>query len=255
MPDWGDVEEFRVDNGPADTAGSARPTAVRCLLSVDPYLSRLAHQAVLDMADRWTICEVVDGLDAVHVAKSSAFDIIVFDLRLPVLDGYSAAARICMDGIGGQVRSVPAVILVVESVHELPTSPSIPGAELRVLFRDSPTELIRSAMIWAAGLPDGPRALFPAKPDGEEHGEWAAVRPHDRSWAGLLSTRERQVLVSLCLGQSNRQLANALSVSEATVKTHVSHLLAKLGLASRVEAVVFAYENGIVVPGRRRRTA
>ena len=110
-------------------------------------------------------------------------------------------------------------------------------------------------MSWAAGVAGGQEGDFPPARHGNELAERGTTRPHEPAWAGLLSARERQVLVSLCLGQSNRQLASALSVSETTVKTHVSHLLAKLGLASRVEAVVFAYENGIVVPGRGRRTA
>jgi DNA-binding NarL/FixJ family response regulator len=264
--DWGDAEELGLASSPDDTVRAARsscmPVPVRCLLSVDPYLSSPVYHAVLGMAERWNICEVVDGLDAVHLAESTAFDIVVLDLRLPVLDGYSAAARICAEGVRGAAWRVPAVILVVDSVHELPASPSISGAELRVLFRDSPPELIHSAMTWAAGTSDsrcpGPCAtrhgrgpVLPA--EGDEFAEQAVARPQDQSWAGLLSVRERQVLVSLCMGHSNRQLASALSVSEATVKTHVSHLLAKLGLASRVEAVVFAYENGVVVPGRRPR--
>lgn len=252
-----DAGEFPLGVPSADTVGAAGSVPVRCLLGVDPYLSRPVHQAVLDMADRWMVCEVGDGLDAVYVAGSTVFDLVVLDQWLPVVDGYSAAVRICSGGAGGRGTSASAVILVVDSVHELPVSPSIPGAQLRVLFRDSPTELIRSTMSWAAGMAEGQEPLPPrhVEPLGEEPAGWAASRSPDQSWTGLLSARERQVLVSLCLGQSNRQLASALSVSEATVKTHVSHLLNKLGLASRVEAVVFAYENGIVVPGRRRRTA
>jgi DNA-binding NarL/FixJ family response regulator len=196
------------------------------------------------------VCEAADGLDAVRLGESQAFDLLLVDLRLPVLDGYSAAGQICRSSVGRGLGP-PAVILIVDAVHELPASPSVPGAELRVLFRDSPVELVQSALGWAVDRAEERGGAVRFEPNGDAVAE-SADAADDGRWVGLLSARERQVLVSLCHGQSNRQLAQALSVSEATVKTHVSHLLAKLRVASRVEAVVFAYENGIVVPGRRR---
>lgn len=228
---------------------------VRCLLSVDPRLSRSVQEAVLSVSGEWRVSEVVDGLDAVYLGDSRPFDLLVLDLRLPVLDGYSAAARICAASVARGL-AVPAVILVVDAVHELPASPSILGTQLRVLFRDSPIELVRSALGWAADRVHSRANVVRLESAHRDDSIGSrAEGAHSRPWMGLLSARERQVLVSLCMGQSNRQLASALSVSEATVKTHVSHLLAKLRVTSRVEAVVFAYENGIVVPGKRCRSA
>lgn len=214
----------------------------------------MVRDTVLGMPDEWSVSLVADGLDAVHLGTSHPFDILVLDLRFPVIDGYSAAAGICTT-VEGELSTAPAVILVAAAVHELPASLPHGGIQIRVVFRDSPPELVRSALGWAADVTrDRPPPAAPAA-GGQARTNADLPRTHGPHDASLLSARERQVLVSLCLGQSNRQLASALSVTEATVKTHVSRLLAKLGLASRVEAVVFAYENGIVVPGDRHRSA
>src|SRR5512134_2401628 len=101
VPDEGHAAgEFPLGAPSADIVEAAASVPVRCLLGVDPYLSRPVHQAVLAMADRWTVCEVGDGLDAVYVAGSTAFDLVVLDLWLPVVDGYSAAVRIGAGGAG-----------------------------------------------------------------------------------------------------------------------------------------------------------
>ena len=260
MPDG----SFAVDeNGSVDAsrhgwtlngAGVARTTAVRCLLGVDPHRSHVFREAVLGMPGGWRVSEAIDGLDAVHLGMSRPFDVLVLDLRLPIVDGYSAAAGICAAGGDGRT-GVPAVILIADAVHELPTALSTGSMWVRVLFRDSPLELVRSAFGWVADVLRDRVPASPAVPEAPAGTEPSPRGAGHSPVASLLSDRERQVLVSLSRGQSNRQLAKALSVTEATVKTHVSRLLAKLGLASRIEAVVFAYENGIVVPGERRHGA
>lgn len=237
-----------------DGAGTARTTAVSCLLGVDPHRSHVVRETVLGMPGGWRVSEAIDGLDAVHLGMSRPFDVLVLDLRLPIVDGYSAAAGICAAG-GDGCADVPAVVLIADAVQELPTSLSIGSMRVRVLFRDSPLELVRSALGWIADVLRDQVPASPPEPEAPAGIEPSPRRAGHSPVASLLSARERQVLVSLSRGQSNRQLARALSVTEATVKTHVSRLLAKLGLASRVEAVVYAYENGIVVPGDQCHSA
>lgn len=238
-------------------AGTGRSRPVQCLMGVDPRRSHTIRDTVLGMPDTWTVHEAVHGLDVLRLGMSRPFDILVLDLQLPVIDGYSAAAEIC--AATDDSPAPPAVALVADSVRDVPISLSAEGMHVRILFRDSPRDLVHTALCWAADTTKehAPTCAPPPSTPPSVHPGLAPSLPghHASQVANQLSARERQVLVSLCLGQSNRQLAHELSVTESTVKTHVSRLLTKLGLASRVEAVVFAYENGIVVPGGQRRSA
>jgi DNA-binding NarL/FixJ family response regulator len=192
--------------------------------------------------------EAADGLDAVALAARGAADVMVMDVRMPRLDGVAAVRRICAAGERPKV-----LMLTTFDLDEYAFAALKAGASGFLLKDVPPQELLFAIRAVHCGdsvvAPSTTRRLIdrfaPLLPAGTEQAAPAA--------AGLaeLTDREREVLVQVAAGLSNAEIATRLFVSEATVKTHVGRILAKLGLRDRVQAVVLAYETGLVRAGSR----
>jgi DNA-binding NarL/FixJ family response regulator len=222
------------------------PAPIRVLVVDDQELVRSGFCVILDAADGITVVgEAANGEAAVTAAAAQHPDVVLMDIRMPGMDGLEATRLLTR---GPPDRTAPKVIMLTtfdldEYVYE-----ALRAGASGFLLKDSPrADLIAAVRAVAAGqamlAPAVTRRLIEA----------FARRPAETSPApsrlASLTAREREVLVLLARGGSNTEIAAALFVSEATVKTHVGNLLAKLGLRDRVQAVILAYETGIVVPG------
>jgi DNA-binding NarL/FixJ family response regulator len=219
---------------------------IRIILVDDQELVRTGFRMVLDaQPDMTVVGEAADGLAAVEVARAHSADVMVMDARMPRLDGVAATRRIRQAGDRPRV-----LMLTTFDLDEYAFAALKAGASGFLLKDVPPDELLFAIRAVHSGdavvAPSTTRRLIdrfaPMLPAGE-----ATAAPE----LGELTERERQVLVLVAQGLSNGELAQRLFVSEATVKTHVGRILAKLGLRDRVQAVVYAYENGLVRAGHQ----
>jgi DNA-binding NarL/FixJ family response regulator len=214
---------------------------IRILLVDDQELVRTGFRMVLDaQPDMAVVGEAGDGLAAVNMLRGTTADVAVMDVRMPRLDGIEATRRICQAGERPRV-----LMLTTFDLDEYAFAALKAGASGFLLKDVPPEELlfgIRSVHSGDAVVaPSTTRRLID---------RFAPMFPTDAAsepaaLAGLTS-REREVLILIAQGLSNTEIAERLFVSEATVKTHVGRVLAKLSLRDRVQAVVFAYETGLV---------
>ncbi|MGA8257147.1 MAG: response regulator transcription factor [Nocardioides sp.] len=218
---------------------------IRVLVVDDQTLVREGFQAILDgQPDCEVVATAKDGVDAVEQTLRLAPDVVLMDIRMPRLDGVEATRRICSD----QRWTGRVIVLTTYGADEYVWDALHAGASGFLLKTTTAGDLVHAVRCVAAGTellaPDVTRRLvrqFMAQP-----------RPGE-SAPGLaeLSERERQVFEHLANGLSNAEIASTMFLSEATVKTHINRLFAKLGVRDRVQAVIFAYESGSVSPGRR----
>ena len=188
--------------------------------------------------------EAADGAAAVALAASERPDVVLMDVRMPVMDGLEATRRIAASG-----ADAPKVVILTTFDLDDYVYEALRAGASGFLLKDAPrADLAAAIRVAAAGdallAPSVTRRLieaFAARP--------AAVTPSPSRLASL-TPRERDILTLVARGRSNTEIASDLVVSEATVKTHVGHLLAKLGLRDRVQAVILAYETGAITPGR-----
>ena len=220
------------------------PAPIRVALVDDQELVRAGFRMMLDAQPDMSVTgEAADGLDAVTLAARGEADVMVMDVRMPRLDGVAAVRRICAAGERPKV-----LMLTTFDLDEYAFAALKAGASGFLLKDVPPQELLFAIRAVHCGdsvvAPSTTRRLIdrfaPLLPAGTEGSAPAA--------AGLaeLTDREREVLVQVAAGLSNAEIATRLFVSEATVKTHVGRILAKLGLRDRVQAVVLAYETGLV---------
>jgi DNA-binding NarL/FixJ family response regulator len=223
---------------------------IRVALVDDQELVRAGFKMVLDAQPDMTVtAEAADGEAAVRLAARGGADVMVMDVRMPRLDGVTAARQICAAGPLPRVLMLTTFDLDEYAFAALKAGASgfllkdVPPAELLFAIRSvhsgdsvvAPSTTRRLLMRFApmlSGSGDG-------DPGGRDPAE-ANKRLAD------LTEREREVLIQVAAGLSNAEIAGRLYVSEATVKTHVGRILAKLGLRDRVQAVVLAYETGLV---------
>jgi DNA-binding NarL/FixJ family response regulator len=214
---------------------------IRILLVDDQELVRTGFRMVLDaQPDMAVVGEAGDGLAAVNLLRGTTADVVVMDVRMPRLDGIEATRRICQAGERPRV-----LMLTTFDLDEYAFAALKAGASGFLLKDVPPEELlfgIRSVHSGDAVVaPSTTRRLID---------RFAPMFPTDdaseRSDLAGLTSREREVLILIAQGLSNTEIAERLFVSEATVKTHVGRVLAKLGLRDRVQAVVLAYETGLV---------
>jgi DNA-binding NarL/FixJ family response regulator len=216
---------------------------IRTLVVDDQELVRAGFCVILDAADGIEVVgEAADGAAAVARAAELKPDVVLMDIRMPGMDGLEAARLIT-----GAPDPPKVVMLTTFDLDDYVYEALRSGAS-GFLLKDSPrADLIAAIRAAAAGdallAPSVTRRLI------EAFAHRPAQTSPPPSRLATLTARERDVLLLLARGHSNLEIANALFVSEATVKTHVGNVLAKLGLRDRVQAVIVAYETGLVVPG------
>ena len=218
--------------------------SIRILLVDDQELVRTGFRMVLDaQPDMTVVGEAADGLEALARLRATEADVVVMDVRMPRMDGIEATKRICDAGDRPKV-----LMLTTFDLDEYAFAALKAGASGFLLKDVPPEELLFGIRAVHSGdavvAPSTTRRLIdhfvPMLPSGMDQA------PPDLSG---LTSREREVLALIAQGLSNTEIAEKLFVSEATVKTHVGRVLAKLGLRDRVQAVVFAYETGLVRAG------
>ena len=214
---------------------------IRILLVDDQELVRAGFRMVLDaQPDMTVVGEAGDGMAAVAALRCTPADVVVMDVRMPKLNGIEATRRICQAGDRPRV-----LMLTTFDLDEYAFAALKAGASGFLLKDVPPEELLFGIRAVHSGdavvAPSTTRRLIdrfaPMLPSGAGDSE--------PDLTGLTG-REREVLALIAQGLSNTEIADRLFVSEATVKTHVGRVLSKLGLRDRVQAVVFAYETGLV---------
>jgi DNA-binding NarL/FixJ family response regulator len=228
-------------------------TAERKMTSIlivdDQALVRVGLRKILESeAEMNVVGEAVDGEDAVSAARRLHPDVVLMDIRMPVLDGIEATRRI--------VRAQPTAHVLMLTTFGLDNYvfDALRAGASGFMLKDAPPEEIAAAVrIVASGealiAPSVTRAVI------EEFAKQPIVAQPSRPPAlAELTPREQEVLDLLARGLSNAEVCTQLVISEATTKTHVARILQKLGLRDRVQAVIYAYETGIVAPGAAAST-
>jgi DNA-binding NarL/FixJ family response regulator len=212
------------------------------LLADDQELVRSGFRLILDLADGIEVVgEAADGRETVRLAKELQPDVVLMDVRMPELDGIEATRRLRQAGVEARV-----LVLTTFDLDEYVYAAVRAGAS-GFLLKDAPREQLVTAVRTVAR---GEALLAPAITQRLIERFVARPSPDEAAPAlAELSARELEVLRLLARGLSNAEIAAELVVGEATVKTHVARILRKLDLRDRVQAVVFAYETGIVEPG------
>jgi DNA-binding NarL/FixJ family response regulator len=212
---------------------------LRVLIVDDQALVRAGFRMILEGAgDFQVVGEVSDGEQAIMAVRRHRPDLVLMDVRMPNLDGIEATRRILASGADCRI-----VILTTFDLDEHVFAALRAGASGFLLKDVSPEQLVASLRLLAQGkailAPSVTRRLI-------ERFAAPGVEPAVSQLLGSLTDREREVLILVGRSLSNEEVANQLHVSESTVKTHVGRVLAKLGLRDRVQAVVFAYETGLI---------
>jgi DNA-binding NarL/FixJ family response regulator len=218
-------------------------TGIGVLLADDQAMVRAGFRMILESEpDIVVVGEASNGEQAVAATRRLRPDVVLMDIQMPGVDGLQATRQITQ-------RSEPGCRVVILTTFERDDyvfEALRCGASGFLVKNAPPEELVHAVRVVAAGdallAPSVTRRII----------EQFAERPRKPELGTVLQSltqREREVLVLLARGSSNAELAADLFVSEGTIKTHVSSLLAKLGLRDRVQAVVFAYESGLVTPG------
>lgn len=218
--------------------------SVRVLICDDQALVRAGFRKLLEAApDIEVLGEAEDGLQAVDLVHRRAPDVVMMDIRMPRLDGIEATRRIVAES-GNAVR----VLMLTTFGNDQYVYESLRAGASAFLLKDAPPEeLLAAIAIVARG--DALLAPTVTRSVVEAFVRSSAHRPELKAAVHQLTTREQEVLQLLARGRSNAEIAADLVVSEATVKTHVGHVLTKLAVRDRVQAVIFAYEAGVVRPG------
>lgn len=214
---------------------------IRILLADDQAMVRSGLRLILEAEhDMVVVSEAGDGEDAVRRARHDRPDVVLMDVRMPGMDGLEATRRITED-----LREPRVVVLTTFDLDDYVYGALRSGASGFLLKDAGGDQLIHAVRVVASG-----DALIAPSVTRRLIAEFAR-RPASDAVSGLdeLTDRETEVLAHVARGLSNAEIADQLFVSETTVKTHVSHILTKLALRDRVQAVVAAYESGLVTPG------
>ena len=225
--------------GGRTTAGG--PGVIRVLLADDQALAIAGLRLILSADEGFEVVqECQDGAQVLDRYPLARADVIVMDVRMPHLDGAQATARLRKD------PSAPPVLILTTFGEDEVLSAALRAGASGFLLKDAPgEEIIRAVRTVAAGGAYLDPQVTHRVLAGYRHG--AVVSPDGVLEA--LTAREREVLRLIGRGRTNEEIASALFIAEATVKTHVSHLFDKLGLRDRAAAIVFSFDHGMVRPG------
>jgi len=224
------------------------PARIRLVLADDQELLRIGYRMILDaQPDLDVVAEADDGLAAVAAAGRLRPDLVLMDVRMPGIDGIEATRRI--------VTALPCTKVLILTTFDLDeyVMQGLRAGASGFLLKDARKEDLLSAIrSVAAGdaviAPSATRRIIESHVLGTGTGTVGGDPALDR-----LTHREHEVLLLVAHGLSNAEIAAELTLSETTVKTHVARVLAKLGLRDRVQAVVRAYETGLIRPGGQPR--
>ena len=224
---------------------SAVATTVRIVVADDHDVVRSGFASLLDTQPEFTVVGTArDGAEAVRIGRELEPDVVLMDVRMPGMDGIEATRR--LTGAGTDVR---ILILTTFDLDDYVYEALRAGASGFLLKDVTAETLFHAVRVIAAGdallAPGITRRLISEFAGRTEH------RPPAAPDLDELTPRETQVLELIAEGLSNLEISERLVVTEETVKTHVSRILSKLGLRDRTQAVVLAYESGLVVPGSR----
>jgi DNA-binding NarL/FixJ family response regulator len=216
---------------------------IRVLVADDQTLVRAGFRAILDVQDDLEVVgEAEDGDEAVALARELRPDVVLMDIRMPGVDGIEATRRLLRDD------DAPRILMLTTFDLDEYVYDAMKAGASGFLLKDAPRDQLVGAVRTVAA---GDALLAPALvrrliEDFVRRPAPGACPPAELD---DLTEREREVLTLIARGLANAEIAARLFVSEATVRTHVTHILAKLGLRDRVQAVVLAYETGLVQPG------
>ncbi len=228
---------------------------IRVLVVDDDTLVRAGLRMMIETQDDLVVAgEAADGDSAVALAHRLRPDVVLMDIRMPGMDGIEATRRITQGAEAGTDADTPrVVILTTFEIDRYVYDAVRAGASGFLLKRTPPEDLLAGIRTIA----DGDALLSPSVTRRlmREFARTTADSPVPGGTSGLarLTNREREVLVHIGRGLANQEIAHELNLGESTVKTHVKRILMKLALRDRVHAVVFAYEAGLLTPGRRGR--
>jgi DNA-binding NarL/FixJ family response regulator len=232
---------LRGERGAVEDAPVNTPIGV--LVADDQPLARAGFRSILSAAPGIAVLgEAADGEEAVEQALRLRPDVVLMDIQMPKLDGIEATRR-----LPGQ----KVIVLTTFGLDDYIVDALRAGAA-GFLLKDAPVEELIGAVRAVAG---GDAQLSPAVTRrllDRVAGRLPTPVRSESDAIKSLTPRELEVLAMLAAGRSNAEIATDLFISEATVKTHVSSVLAKLGLRSRIQAVIFAYESGLITPGTPR---
>lgn len=239
---------------------------IRVLLADDQALVRAGFAMMLSVEEEIEVVgEVANGQEAVDFAASHDVDVILMDVQMPVLDGIRATEQIVAadrakviilttferdDYLFDAIQAGASGFLLknadpddlVDAVHAVACGHALLAPEVTVRVIERFARQLEAERNTAAA-PEGPAAVEPQ------------ANPAQQRLLASLTAREREVLELVAAGLSNAEIASRMFVAEATVKTHVSNLLGKVQVRDRVQAVVFAYESGLILPGEAGREA
>jgi DNA-binding NarL/FixJ family response regulator len=221
---------------------------IRVLIADDQELVRAGFRALLDAEDDIEVVgEAADGAAAVNLAAAHVPDVVLMDVRMPELDGIEATRRIAADR---RLRDVRIVILTTYETDEYVFDGLRAGASGFLVKDTSPTELLRAVRVVANG-----DALLAPSVTRRLIADVVSRAPDRAPVVGLdeLTPREREILGLVGSAMSNDEIAEHLTISKATAKTHVSRIMGKLEARDRAQLVVIAYESGLVTPSRAAR--
>jgi DNA-binding NarL/FixJ family response regulator len=232
------------------------PASPRVLIVDDQALVRTGFRMILAANGIDVVGEAADGVEAVTTARALKPDVVLMDIRMPSMDGLEAARRVL-----AQDPDCRVLMLTTFDLDRYVYDALAAGASGFLLKDVTPEHLVAAVRLVNKGdallAPSITRRLVEKFAAADDAAQSAAARPDGAAPATpavhrdltTLTPRELEILTLMGRGRSNTELAGALTLSEATVKTHVAHIFAKLALRDRAQAVVVAYETGLVAPG------